>query len=1017
MTRGFSLVILKASLVLVSLLLLSRTARAQDLILWVAQDGSGDYTSISEAIAAAPSLTPNENEWAEVRVVQGIYTAPAGSPLITWLGNNLFLRGGWDRVNGRRSPSEFPTILDGQGLPRPECISISNPNRYNGELEFSGFTVRGCNGGGARIENVRYIRLSDLVFEDNRTLSSLISITTLDTQTVRLQRVRFERNRISGTCGIRGGALFVSRAYLAIEDSAFVGNILECGQGGALGIDRSGGRISGTVFKGNRASEGGGAVYISGGPFVDGPGSINKLKIGQSLFWQNRVTGADGQGGAIKLGDSATVVFASNILDNFASQGRAIYYQATDQNSSFQLSSSIVRNGGDELRLAGPAPVVRYNNIQGGFSGGEENIDSDPLFVDAAGGDFHLSSGSPCINRGEMMYDLQASDFYGGWRTVGPWDIGMDEFGPLEYPPCEEISSLPSSSSSSSSEGSSSSQPSSSPPGCRWIDISKEKGDILLGPGKLKDLALRALRKLANSRTADRALYKRLLLSAKRAGSKMDQAIKGSLVELAELPDRILDCPDTIECVSVDNSALIERHLWALNKLRAVFKRTLNRSTRLLMSIEQARRLTGPKLRVFMEVYRAVVAKARLLPASMSKCADQAFMFDGQSRPVYWVDPNGHGNFKTIQCAIDRVPSGSEIRIVQGTYKVPYRNVMLTWRYKNLALIGGFSAVNGEYNPLRYPSVLDGENLYRKYCVIIDNVNQDSSISGLTVTGCKAGVVSITDSEIDIKDDTFVQNETWGSVLTMRRVNTRIVKSLFNNNLNYIVCGSGSGGALTISWSRDFTISDSVFDSNSTSGGGGAVHLYIAAGLIDRSAFLRNIARHNGGALNLYDNYSAPYPEWALPVVVRNSLFAGNEAQRGGAMSVHMARVSLNNLTIVNNTASEGRAILSDPFPANFFLIRNVIMRNGGNEIFWKREPKRPAVVYSNVQGGFAGVGNIDQNTLFVDAAGGDYRLRADSPEINAGDPSYTPAVGETDFFGSARVRGGRVDMGMHEAR
>lgn len=51
----------------------------------------------------------------------------------------------------------------------------------------------------------------------------------------------------------------------------------------------------------------------------------------------------------------------------------------------------------------------------------------------------------------------------------------------------------------------------------------------------------------------------------------------------------------------------------------------------------------------------------------------------------------------------------------------------------------------------------------------------------------------------------------------------------------------------------------------------------------------------------------------------------------------------------------------------------------------------------------------------FVDLAKNDARLQADSPAINAGDPSFVPAAGETDLAGAPRVAGGRVDCGAYE--
>ena len=50
---------------------------------------------------------------------------------------------------------------------------------------------------------------------------------------------------------------------------------------------------------------------------------------------------------------------------------------------------------------------------------------------------------------------------------------------------------------------------------------------------------------------------------------------------------------------------------------------------------------------------------------------------------------------------------------------------------------------------------------------------------------------------------------------------------------------------------------------------------------------------------------------------------------------------------------------------------------------------------------------------LFISAASGDFRLRPDSPCINAG--SNELVVGETDLAGNPRISGGTVDMGAFE--
>ena len=59
-----------------------------------------------------------------------------------------------------------------------------------------------------------------------------------------------------------------------------------------------------------------------------------------------------------------------------------------------------------------------------------------------------------------------------------------------------------------------------------------------------------------------------------------------------------------------------------------------------------------------------------------------------------------------------------------------------------------------------------------------------------------------------------------------------------------------------------------------------------------------------------------------------------------------------------------------------------ILWGNGGVEISGST-----SVAYSDVQGGYAGEGNINKNPQFVDPVNGDYRLNVCSPAIDAGDP------------------------------
>ncbi len=79
-----------------------------------------------------------------------------------------------------------------------------------------------------------------------------------------------------------------------------------------------------------------------------------------------------------------------------------------------------------------------YNNdfdpakVSGSFTNEGNNINTDPIFVDAANGDYHLTHGSPCIDAGDNSAPfLPAIDFEGDGRVLGiAVDIGADEVIP-----------------------------------------------------------------------------------------------------------------------------------------------------------------------------------------------------------------------------------------------------------------------------------------------------------------------------------------------------------------------------------------------------------------------------------------------------------------------------------------------------------------------------------------------------------------------------------------------------------
>jgi hypothetical protein len=175
-----------------------------------------------------------------------------------------------------------------------------------------------------------------------------------------------------------------------------------------------------------------------------------------------------------------------------------------------------------------------------------------------------------------------------------------------------------------------------------------------------------------------------------------------------------------------------------------------------------------------------------------------------------------------------------------------------------------------------------------------------------------------------------------------------------------------------------------------------------------------------------------------------NSRVVGNTADyaetAGGAALYDLnGRLTVLNCTMADNRSPSGKAIASFRWGATTGIkvkVVNSILFNGGSEI-WSNVPGAVEVTYSDVQGGWAGTGNISTDPQFTrlgtrsiegEWIDGDYRLKASSPAIDAGSNTALPAdsfdlnddgtTSETlpvDLSGNPRVTGLQVDLGAYE--
>lgn len=335
-------------------------------------------------------------------------------------------------------------------------------------------------------------------------------------------------------------------------------------------------------------------------------------------------------------------------------------------------------------------------------------------------------------------------------------------------------------------------------------------------------------------------------------------------------------------------------------------------------------------------------------------------------------DCSSWGNACTLQTALTGAVSGDEIWVKAGVhYPGTAGNRDATFELKSgVAIYGGFAGTEtarNQRNPRVNQTILSGD-------IDQNDTNTDgnfiaempSAIQGSNAYHVVSG--SLTDSTAVLD----------GFVITAGQANGSAYDSLGGGMIN----DSGSP-----------TLTNLTFSGNSADYGGGMYNFGEngnSSPTLTNVIFSGNTATYYGGGMYNDSDYSSP--------TLTNVTFSGNSAYIGGGMynDGEYSSPTLTNCILWGNTADYGSQMYSSL--------------------------TSPSVSYSDIQGGYAGTGNINADPLFVNAAGGNLRLQAGSPAIDAGDNAAVPGGITTDLDGLPRFADGNgdtfatVDMGAYEA-
>ncbi len=211
---------------------------------------------------------------------------------------------------------------------------------------------------------------------------------------------------------------------------------------------------------------------------------------------------------------------------------------------------------------------------------------------------------------------------------------------------------------------------------------------------------------------------------------------------------------------------------------------------------------------------------------------------------------------------------------------------------------------------------------------------------------------------------------------------------IFKNN------SSGAAGGGMYNYQSSPKVSRCSFNSNkATTTGGGMYSRHYSSPVITDSMFTGNSAPGGGGAM---------VNSVATPAKMVNCIFQGNTTvDKGGAIyNYYYSQPTISNCTFSQNTAADGGAIFNLE-NCNSTVSNSIFWANSSGQIY--NVNSSPNVIYSNVQGGYTGTGNINADPLFVDAAGGNLWLSFGSPCIDAGNNSSVTAGTTTDLNGWPR--------------